>query len=357
MKMDVKLNTAKQLVILSLEPIETRYTCQWFKWLPRYFNFCIQDIEVVQIDGTTDLSPATEGAFLNFIATNHWKSSQATEFFDRVSKGLISDDAVILITDFWNPVVHMIRYTNDLMGKNWKIVGIAHAGMYDPQDCLGRQFKNKVWGTHLETAMFEAYDKVVFATDWHIELFCLGRKDIINHDKILKSGLPFDFLHSSLNYALDKENIILFPHRLAPEKQHDVFLEVSKYFPDYEFVTCQDKNLSKSDYHKLLCKSKVVFSASLQETLGISTCAEALIAGAFPFAPDNLSYEEILPSVCKYPARYAVEKDAQNIAKYLRFVLDNLTSLNRSINSHYILGKYFSAGPLISYIEEQLHNV
>jgi hypothetical protein len=50
--------------------------------------------------------------------------------------------------------------------------------------------------------------------------------------------------------------------------------------------------LTKEEYHTLLGESKMVFSANLQETLGIS-CYEGAVVGAIPLVPDRLSYTEM----------------------------------------------------------------
>ncbi len=42
-----------------------------------------------------------------------------------------------------------------------------------------------------------------------------------------------------------KENIVLFPHRVAREKQADTFRDLAGEFPDWHFEVCQDRALSK----------------------------------------------------------------------------------------------------------------
>ncbi len=71
---------------------------------------------------------------------------------------------------------------------------------------------------------------------------------------------------------------MLFPHRLAPEKQPQIFKDLAGSFPDWQFVACQETALAKREYHDLLARSRVVFSCSLQETLGIG-CYEGVLAG------------------------------------------------------------------------------
>jgi hypothetical protein len=51
----------------------------------------------------------------------------------------------------------------------------------------------------------------------------------------------------------------------------------------------------------LLGEAKMVFSANLQETLGIS-CYEGAVVDAIPLVPDRLSYSEMYYDTFKYPS-------------------------------------------------------
>ena len=92
--------------------------------------------------------------------------------------------------------------------------------------------------------------------------------------------------------------------------------------PEYKWIKCQEENLSKEDYHKLLGKAKLVFSANLQETLGISVY-EGLVVGAIPMVPDRLSYSEMWSGMFKYPSEWttsleSTKKNIENIKAYVR---------------------------------------
>jgi hypothetical protein len=102
---------------------------------------------------------------------------------------------------------------------------------------------------------------------------------------------------------MPKRDLILFPHRIAPEKQVEIFLDLKEHLPQYEFVVCQDQQLTKNEYHNLLGESKLVFSANLQETLGIS-CYEGALVDAIPMVPDRLSYSEMYYDGFKYPSEW-----------------------------------------------------
>jgi hypothetical protein len=101
--------------------------------------------------------------------------------------------------------------------------------------------------------------------------------------------------------GMPKRDLILFPHRIAPEKQVEIFRDLKEHLPQYEFVVCQDQQLTKNEYHNLLGEAKLVFSSNLQETLGIS-CYEGAIVDAIPMVPDRLSYTEMYYDTFKYPS-------------------------------------------------------
>ena len=100
---------------------------------------------------------------------------------------------------------------------------------------------------------------------------------------------------------MEKRDLILFPHRIAPEKQIDIFNDLKQSLTQYDFVVCQEQELTKNEYHNLLGQAKIVFSANLQETLGISWY-EGAIVDAIPMVPDRLSYSEMALSDFKYPS-------------------------------------------------------
>jgi hypothetical protein len=110
---------------------------------------------------------------------------------------------------------------------------------------------------------------------------------------------------------MKKRDLIVFPHRLAPEKQPEIFRDLKEQLPEYEFVMCQEHNLSKNEYHNMLGEAKLLFSANLQETLGISWYEGALV-DTIPMVPDRLSYTEMAQQDFLYPSIWT-----QDYAKYL----------------------------------------
>jgi len=310
------------IYIVDIEAVDTRYTKQWKEYLPKQLQRATNiDIEV--ISGGEAPQATTPGAFLNFGGTNVYKSKQLETIGEMFCKGQVADGDYFLYTDAWNPTVIQLRYMAELLGVDIRIGGLWHAGSYDPQDFLGRLIGDKPWVRNAERSMFDCYDHNFFATQFHIDLFLQTFKNKdnpkefrqVNEDKIKRVGWPMEYLATSLDSYknMPKEDIILFPHRVAPEKQVDIFNDLKSSLPQYEFIVCQERELTKNDYHNLLGRAKMVFSANLQETLGISWY-EGLLVDCIPMMPDRLSYSEMADQPFKYPSIWT-----KNFAQYKKF--------------------------------------
>jgi len=290
------------IYIVDIEAVDTRYTKQWKEHLPAQLKRAT-DTEVVVISGGEVPQATTPGAFLNFGGTNIYKSKQLEQIGEMFCAGNIKDSDYFLYTDAWNPTVIQLRYMAELLGVNIRIGGLWHAGSYDPQDFLGRLIGDKPWVRHAEQSMYECYDDNFFASKFHIDMF--DETFFIQQDKINRVGWPMEYLANSLDMYknMEKRDLIVFPHRIAPEKQPEIFRDLAESIPEYEFVMCQEQNLSKNEYHNLLGEAKLLFSANLQETLGISWYEGALV-DVIPMVPDRLSYSEMGEQAFLYPSNY-----------------------------------------------------
>jgi hypothetical protein len=300
------------IFIVDIEAVDTRYTKQWKEYLPQQLRHATNE-DVVVISGGETPQATTPGAFLNFGGTNVYKSKQLETIGEMFCKGQVADGDYFLYTDAWNPTVIQLKYMTELLGVDINIGGLWHAGSYDPHDFLGRLIGDKPWVRHAEQSMYECYDDNFFATDFHIDMFLetLGEDFTMDSDKAVKVGWPMEYLKDSLvQYkGMQKRNLILFPHRVAPEKQVDIFRDLAERLPQYEFVVCQEQELTKNEYHNLLGEAKMVFSANLQETLGISWYEGALV-DAIPMMPDRLSYSEMALPEFMYPSAWTENYDA-----------------------------------------------
>ena len=322
--------------LVDLEAVETRYTAQWKKFLPQQMNDTGLTVEV--ISGGDVPQATTPGAFLNFAGTNSYKSQQLLKISELFANGTVKDGDYFLFTDAWNPTVIQLKYMAELLGVKISIGGMWHAGSYDPQDFLGRLIGDKPWVRNAESSMFYCYDDNFFATRFHANMFLRNLFDVEtlfgddeldewqtstqpNEPNIRIVGWPMEYMKDILapfNNVAKKDKII-FPHRLAPEKQVEIFRDLAANMPEYEWFIAQDHKLTKDEYHTHLAESKIVFSANLQETLGISVYEGALV-GTYPLMPDRLSYSEMWPDKALYPSEWA--EDFDSYSKNKRYLMD-----------------------------------
>ena len=304
--------------LIDLEAVDTRYTGQWKSHVPALLRKAGHNVQI--LSGPTDIPTATTpGAFLNFGGTNIYKARQVEQMGRLFCNGAVHPGDHFIFTDAWHPGIINLKYMSELLGIPVVTHGLWHAGSYDPQDFLGRLVGKKKWVRHAEKSFFNAFDHNYFATDFHIRMLVDnlledGYKnenpwyeedynDLQTSGKIVRTGWPMEYMDTTLvsHKNMQKRDLILFPHRIAPEKQVEIFRDLKEQLPQYEFVVCQDQQLTKNEYHNLLGEAKLVFSANLQETLGIS-CYEGAIVDAIPMVPDRLSYTEMYYDTFKYPS-------------------------------------------------------
>lgn len=359
--------------IFSLEPLESRYTSQWHSHLPKLLQSKLGGFyNVRQVDGVQKNSAVTEGAFLNFADTNYWKSSQLCNFLDLHNQGLTTPFDHFVFADAWNPTVIQLKYMSSLLNFQWKLHGLWHAGSYDPHDFLGRLIGSAKWVRSAEHSMFESFDHNYFATESHIQMFAeafgpmaapsVWAQFHTEEKHIVRSGWSMEYMADTLApYAnLPKRDLIVFPHRIAPEKQLGIFKSLAAQMPEYEWVVCQEQSLTKHEYHTLMGQAKIVFSANLQETLGITTCAEGPLLGAVPVAPDRLSYTEIFADHPQflYPSKWTESELAFNtlwrdaMTYKIRDIMANYDQYTASLDSYCqtVYPKYFHADAIINQI-------
>ena len=357
--------------LVDLEAVDSRYTGQWKTHVPKLLTDAGHNVTI--IEGPADIPNATTpGAFLNFGGTNIYKARQVEEFSRLFTRGKVASGDHFIFTDAWHPGIINLKYMSELLGIKVSIHALWHAGSYDPQDFLGRLIGDAPWVRHTEHAFFDAIDHNYFATDFHIDMFCenlLGmdpenkgqeqmRAFWKHNKKIVRTGWPMEYMNSTLNLYknMTKRNLILFPHRIAPEKQVDIFRDLALAMPNYEFVVCQDQQLTKNEYHNLLGEAKMVFSANLQETLGIS-CYEGAVVDAIPFVPDRLSYSEMYTGKFLYPSEWSeswksYKENKQSLIDVISWFIENYESNIHLIKaqSNRLTEKFFSADNILENI-------
>ena len=355
-----------RIFLVDLEAVETRYTGEWKVHFPALLRKAGHNVQV--INGPEDIpSATTPGAFLNFGGTNIYKSSQVEQLGRLFCNGSVHPGDHFIFTDAWHPGIINLKYMSELLGIPVITHGLWHAGSYDPQDFLGRLVGDKPWVRHAEKSFFNAFDHNHFATDFHIGLFAKNLLDanlgtMYNYktnDKIIRTGWPMEYMSDTLVMYkhMEKKNTILFPHRLAPEKQVNIFRDLKEQLPQYEFVICQEQQLTKREYHNMLGEAKLVFSANLQETLGISWY-EGAIVDAIPMVPDRLSYSEMAFEDFKYPSEWTESFESykkhkhlviEQIINYMENYKKFLPRLNTQVNL--LTDNFFSCNELLKIIK------
>jgi len=360
--------------LIDLEAVETRSTGQWKSHVPNLLRKAGHNVQV--ISGPEDIPNATTpGAFLNFGGTNIYKSSQVEQMGRLFCSGAVNPGDHFVFTDAWHPGIINLKYMSELLQIPVTTHGLWHAGSYDPQDFLGRLVGKKKWVRHAEKSFYHAFDHNYFATEFHVKLFIDelledGFKEEnpwyaedfaerYDDGKMVRTGWPMEYMQDTLlpYKNMTKRDLILFPHRIAPEKQVDIFRDLATHLPQYEFIVCQDQQLTKNEYHNLLGEAKMVFSANLQETLGIS-CYEGAVVDAIPMVPDRLSYTEMYFDTFKYPSKWTESYDVYTVYRpdLCRKIIEHMDNYSTRIPSikkqtEALHDNFFSASGLLANIK------
>ncbi len=275
------------LINLPIEPIDRRYSAQWFTWFESAFKR--NNIPYLTMVGPPVSAPSAD-KFLDPLGTFIWKYSQLQRAIEVIKERRSSiTKFVVFAHDGWMPGLEAFRYIKDLEGINIKVAEWWHAGAYDTTDLLHLRGCNKwAWGS--ETSWLLLSDVVFTGTHYHKDKLLAHRAF---PDNIKVVGYPIEV--PSLRYH--KRNIVIWPHRLSEDKRPWIFDQLARNprFKGVEFIKTMDLNLTKSKYYELLASARVAVSTATHENFGIAML-EAAMLGCYPICPDSLSYRETMPS-------------------------------------------------------------
>lgn len=272
---------------LPLEPIEMRYTEQWYDWFDEIFTN--SSLDHTRIDGET-ISPDLDEGFLDWQKTFIWKFHQLKNLFTYE----LEEDDWVFIPDGEMPGIESIEYYRKFKDKDVNVAQIWHAGTYDKWDLtyqkgLARQ------GSKLEEAWMDIADLIFVATEYHKNLITKNRH--VDESKIKVTGLPVDVEKLWDKYrSPEKKKKVVFTGRLSEEKGLDK-LETMKMIlspTDYELIKTQEQKLPKEEYYNLLGEVEFIYAPSKQETFGYGV-VEGMAMGAKPIVPDGLSFTDYVP--------------------------------------------------------------
>jgi len=88
------------LYIITLEPIEQRYTKQWYKfWKDEFSKFFSK---VIYIDGDPVSDKIENGRFLDINQTNIWKAEQVKKLAKLIGEGKVENHDQFIFMDGWS---------------------------------------------------------------------------------------------------------------------------------------------------------------------------------------------------------------------------------------------------------------
>ena len=310
------------LINIPIESLEERYSAQWNTWFPDAFA----SLNYISIYPDKLTYPKIRfGEFLDVIGSNQFKCAQMQTLLAHFNEGAVKDGDILFFHDLWFPGLETFFYVRDALGIKFKIVGCLHAGTWDPWDYLSQKGMTR-WAADIERNWLQEIDLVFTATQFHKDLITLERGGDRLYDKIVVTGFPIFEVESP---QVEKENIVVFPHRLAREKAPEAFDYLHEVLrdemPDWQFLKTKEVTKTKVEYYALLRKAKIAVSTAKQETWGIAQ-QEAVLAGCIPVVPNRLSYVEMYPSHYRY-------KDLEGAANLIRQYMcgSDLRSLQQRI--------------------------
>lgn len=303
---------------LPIEDLVDRYSYIWNRTVPDQFRRL--GVELVTVEAQERFpNVVTQGQFLNVYDTLLFKGQQLGKLLQLAKHGQLVNGDVVFVHDLWYPGLEALFYLRDALGIGFKVCGMLHAGSYDPHDMLAQKGMAR-WARDLENCWMRELDAVYVATNFHRELLLDTRHAV--GPKVHVTGFPAAWPETLAGHGerVKKEKLVVFPHRLAPEKDPDMFWRVAgrlaPNFPNWKFVCTQATCKDKGDYYHTLARASVSVSCAKQETWGIAM-QESVIAGCVPVVPDRLSYSEM------YGTEFRYEPDSdKDLASTLEWAMD-----------------------------------
>lgn len=303
---------------IPIEPYKTRYTADWIEQFET--EFIDHNIQFITILGKAVSKEVTAGGVLDTCGTHIYKFSQLSKLMTLIRDGEVKDDDTIFFADLWFPGIESLFYVRNMTGIKFKICGVFHAGTYDPADFTYRSGMRN-WGKFIEAGWFTEIDKIFVATDFHKKLMLQNSLELdMLPEKIIVTGLPFYGKQLADEYLSEKEDILVFPHRVDKEKHPELFDKLVDWLSDkgvnVKAIKTIEETSSREEYFKILGKSKVMVSFADQETFGYSTL-ESMALDNIVVVPDKLSYVETVPDDSRYNSLdEAFEKVYKGLTEY-----------------------------------------
>lgn len=225
------------LYYLPIEPYIERYT---------YYMSCVDgwaetkfknnNVDFVRVDGDKLGSTIKDGVVLDACGRSYFAMSQIMKVVSFINDGIITDDDVIYLEDFWHPGVESLFYIRHLKNMKFKIGTFIHAQSVDDTDFA---WNMKDWMRPIEKGFGNQYD-FIFTCSHILKQLCIVG-GIARENNIFHVGLPYNShrLKEQLNIDGDehfeKEDFVLFASRFDDEKDPMFFLDLVEACRDVKF--------------------------------------------------------------------------------------------------------------------------
>lgn len=295
---------------LPIEPLDERYTVQMLEWVRDALQSTGVDYQVLM--PSSNYRSIQHGQWLDTFGTTKYRNLQINIVAGLFEQGSIKDGDLFLVGDVWYPGIENIRLMADLSKVKIKIAGWHYAGTADPADLLHNQvgYWAKAWEHWL---MNYGLDAVCVGSMYHKNLLraAFGRK--IDIYPLGLAWQPDEVRRGRQN--ITKEKIVVFPHRIATEKDPEGFYQLAKKFAGNGWTFAVSTNnakvadavavdplaenvqvichKTKKDYYDFLATCSIYYSNATQETFGYAL-HEAIALGLSVVAPMRCSYPEML---------------------------------------------------------------
>lgn len=321
-----------------IEPLDERYTSQWYRKLPQ--EFVANGFDVCILNGKPLVENEIKvGAFLDINSTVHYKMSQLQSIASHFHYGLIKDGDIFFFGDieFWG--IESVRLMARMNNIEVRLTGFLHAASYTKEDAFSvaaryQQFTELGW--------VAAMDKVFVGSKYHKEAFLERRVDNLKlgrdcfADKIVVTQNPL-FLDEYHDFGkVEKKKKVLLTNRFDREKRPgltlDLFEQLHNLFPDWEFVVTTGRKkirgheedirllqrleqkgvvtvkaeLTKEQYHRELAESYMMVSHSIEENYGYCI-VEAIHYKCIPILTKGLSHDELVTPRYQFDSHYDSE--------------------------------------------------
>lgn len=329
------------LYVLPLEPMEERYTEQWYRW----FKFDCFDLGIdnLYINGEQLGSEVEVGTVLDASGTNFWKATQLAKVCSLFKQRLVKDGDIFFTMDMWHPGLECIPYMATLYGLDVQVSAFLHAGSYTEEDFAAPMAR---WAQWFEKGWASLCRHIFVGSSYHKEKFEFLRVEGMEDVRIHVTGNPIRLSEMPELNLQPRENVIIFSNRWDKEKRPDVFVEAMKRLwevrQDFHVVVTTSRpefrsndpellhildaapfpyeikaGLSKQEYYTELSKAKVFVSTTVEENFGYCLI-EAMASGVTPVVANGFSHCEILSGL----VGHLVEQDPTAYAGFCFLALD-----------------------------------